>query len=162
MAQLADADRDMMIRTVLGEAAGEPQQGQAAVAHVIMNRLYDGQWGDTPSAVVQAKGQFEPWQTRRKELMGIDRNSPQYQNVGKIVDGVVSGAIDDPTNGATYFLNPTIVRNRTGGTLPNWAQGKPTAQIGNHAFYSPNATPASSSLAAIYDALGFYKTNENP
>ena len=40
------ADRDMMIRTIAGEAGNQPPLGQAAVAHVIMNRVADGGYGD--------------------------------------------------------------------------------------------------------------------
>jgi hypothetical protein len=46
----------------------------------------------------------------------------------------VQGDTPDPTNGATHFLNPEIVRARRGGTLPGWAQGS-GQRIGDHVFY---------------------------
>jgi N-acetylmuramoyl-L-alanine amidase len=147
-----------MIRTVIGEAADEPKEGQAGVAHVIMNRMIDGSWGDTPSKIVLAPGQFEPWMTRRKSLLGIPRDSQIYQKTGDIVDGVVEGKIPDPTNGATYFLAPKIVMGRY-GRLPDWASGKPLAKRGGHNFYHPNQ-PQNSDMSAIYDALGFYKEDQ--
>jgi conjugal transfer mating pair stabilization protein TraG len=146
-------DRDLMIRTIIGEAANESPEGQAAVAHVIMNRTNSGKWGSTPSAVVLAPGQFEPWQTRTKELVGISPNSPQYQQTGKIVDSVASGNAQDFTGGATHFLNPTIVRSRTGGTLPDWAQGK-SLNIGGHSFYAPDNPNYDGSMSAIRSAIG--------
>ena len=47
------------------------------------------------------------------------------------------GQVPDPTGGATHFLNPTIVRERRGGSLPSWAQGE-GQPIGNHTFYRPD------------------------
>lgn len=158
---LSNLDRDMMIRTIIGEADDESPQGQAAVAHVIMNRMISGDWGNTPANVVLSPGQFEPWSTRSRELMAISPDSADYKNVGHIVDGVADGQIPDPTNGATYFLNPNVVRARH-DPIPAWAQGKPAAVIGRHEFFRSSEAPSdNSSLQAIYDALGFYKEKED-
>jgi spore germination cell wall hydrolase CwlJ-like protein len=83
MADISDSDRDLMIRTTVGEADDQPAIGQAAVAHVIMNRVADGRWGDTPSQVVLARGQFEPWQTRARELTGIKPTSALSESGGR-------------------------------------------------------------------------------
>ena len=153
---MADSsDRDLMIRTILGEAANQGLEGQAAVAHVIMNRLAAGRWGATPSAVVLAPNQFEPWSTRRAELMAIDPNSVAYRNVGDIVDMVQSGDIPDVTGGATHFLNEKIVRGRRGGSLPSWAAA-PVAKIGEHTFYRPDdakPAPAKQPAGDVLDAI---------
>lgn len=129
-------ERDLLIRTVIGEAAGQPLPGQAAVAHVALNRLNSGRWGDNMQKVLFAPKQFEPWDTRRGELMAIDPNSPKYQSVAGVVDQVLGGQMADPTGGATHFLNENIVRQRRGGSLPNWASGQ-GQRIGDHTFYSP-------------------------
>ena len=150
---LHENDRDLMIRTIIGEAAQEPPQGQAAVAHVIMNRTALGKWGSTPSSVVLAPGQFEPWQTRTRELLAINPRSPEYQKIGQIVDKVAAGDEPDFTGGATHFLNPQIVRRRTGGTLPNWAQGQ-SLNIGAHSFYAPDNPDYNGSMSAIRYAIG--------
>lgn len=126
-------DDDAAVRTLIGEAANQGEQGMAAVAHVIRNRAR--QAGASPRDVVLAPSQFEPWQTRRGELMAIDRNSPQYQEALRVWRATGDGSIADPTGGADHFLNPTTVRQRTGGTLPAWAQGQGT-QVGDHTFYS--------------------------
>lgn len=153
---VSPTDRDLMVRTVLGEADDQSPQGQAAVAHVIMNRVNDGSFGRTPSDVVLAKGQFEPWATRARQLLAIDRKSPAYDQASTIVDGVLSGDIPDPTGGATHFLNPDIVRARRKGSLPDWAQGA-SVKIGDHAFYAPGnpdyGKPVSA-LGAIQAAIG--------
>ena len=139
---LSARDKDLMVRTILGEAAQEGPRGQAAVAHVILNRTASGDYGKTASDVVLAPHQFEPWSTRAGELAAIKPSSPAYRETSDIVDMVKSGDIPDPTNGATHFLNPDIVRQRRGGSLPDWAQ-KPIAQIGNHTFYAPQGAVTS-------------------
>jgi hypothetical protein len=129
-----------MIRTVIGESDDQPPVGQAAVAHIIMNRVAKGDWGDSPSSVVLARGQFEPWQTRARELIGIKPDSARYQKVAGVVDGVLSGQTPDPTGGMTHFLQPDIVRRRR-GSLPDWASG-PGLRIGDHLFYAPEGRTA--------------------
>jgi spore germination cell wall hydrolase CwlJ-like protein len=150
--ELSPRDRDLMIRTIIGEAGNQGPQGQAAVAHVIANRVAAGNYGKTPAAVVMAPGQFEPWQIRKQELLSIDPKSAAYQNAGDIVDMSQSGDIPDPTGGATHFLQPDIVRQRRGGTLPGWAQ-QPTATIGQHQFFAPNGRVGVDPLDAINRAM---------
>lgn len=130
---LSSQDRDMTIRTVLGEAGDQLPAGQAGVASVIFNRVNSPQWGGTPSSVVLAPGQFEPWGTKARGLLNIDPNSPEYQSVAKIVDGVASGDIPDPTNGATHFLSPSVMASRN-KPLPSWASGR-SVDIGGHRFF---------------------------
>jgi spore germination cell wall hydrolase CwlJ-like protein len=59
-------DRDYMIRTIAFEASDESDEGKAAVAYVILNRIKSGGWGDSIKDVVTHPGQFEPWMTRRE------------------------------------------------------------------------------------------------
>jgi len=141
---LADYDseeRDYLIRTMVFEASGEPEEGKAAVAHVILNRERLGKWGDNIKEVVTRPWQFEPWMTRRSEMENLSKDDPRYRKAARIADNVLSGQEPDPTAGATHFLNPTIVRKRRGGSLPRWARGK-GQPIGRHTFYSPEASRA--------------------
>jgi spore germination cell wall hydrolase CwlJ-like protein len=133
-------ERDYLIRTIAFEAADEPEFGQVAVAYVVLNRKNSGRWGDNIKAVVTHPGQFEPWMTRRKEIETLSQDDPRYRRAAIIADAVLSGRTPDPTAGATHFLNPTIVRERRGGSLPPWAlgEGRP---IGRHIFYAPDASP---------------------
>jgi N-acetylmuramoyl-L-alanine amidase len=50
-------DRDYMIRTIVFEASGEPEEGKIAVAYVILNRIKSGRWGASIKDVVTS-----PWQ----------------------------------------------------------------------------------------------------
>ena len=130
-------DRDYMIRTIVFEADGEPEEGKIAVAYVILNRVKSGGWGTSIKDVVTSPWQFEPWMTKREAMEKLSPEDPSYRNAAQIADAVFAGQMPDPTAGATYFLNPTVVRERRGGSLPSWAQGEGQS-IGHHTFYRPD------------------------
>jgi spore germination cell wall hydrolase CwlJ-like protein/FtsZ-binding cell division protein ZapB len=132
----AAEERDYLIRTLVFEASGETEIGMAAVAHVILNRKKSGRWGDKIRDVVTYPQQFEPWMTRKDDIQQLSPSDPRYLKAAVIADGVLAGLISDPTAGATHFLNPIVVRQRRGGSLPSWADadGQP---FGRHVFYSP-------------------------
>lgn len=143
-------ERDYLIRTLVFEATGEPEEGKAAVAHVILNRKKLGKWGDNVKDVVTRPWQFEPWMTRRTEIENLSESDPRYRMAARVADAVLAGQKPDPTAGATHFLNPTIVRQRRGGSLPSWARGE-GQPIGRHTFYSPDedgAVPHQAALSA--------------
>lgn len=131
--QLSENDRDLIIRTIIGEASAEPEVGQRGVASVILNRLHSGRFGKTGSEVVMAKNQFEPWSARRAELLAIDPKSKSYQAAQAALDAAEKG--DDPTGGATHFYAPDLQR-KLGRNIPNWAQGE-GLPIGRHTFFAP-------------------------
>lgn len=122
-------DRDMMIRTIAGEAGNQPMLGQAAVAHVILNRVAAGGYGDGISGVVKAPvkpgssfHQFSVWnapgmQDSSKTTRTLSPADPQYGNIGAVVDAVHQGVIPDPTNGATHYWAPAAM---PGGRPPPW------------------------------------------
>jgi hypothetical protein len=140
-------ERDYLIKTIAFEASGEPEVGKVAVAYAVLNRKKRGRWGNTIKAVVTSPGQFEPWMTRRKEIEGLSPDDPRYQSAAIIADAVLSGQTPDPTAGATHFLNPIIVRERRGGSLPSWASAEGRL-IGSHTFYSPDEGGSSPPQAA--------------
>ncbi len=147
-----EKDRDLMIRTVIGEAEHEPRTGKIAVAWVILNRLKNSYGWKTISHVVLANGrtpngkrvwQFEPWMSRSKKLLQIPRTSKRYKRVAIVVDQVLAGHVADPTrphcrDGAFYFLNEKTVRRRRQNRktkLPAFAENRDGLRIGNHTFY---------------------------
>lgn len=146
-------DRDYLIRTIAFEASKESDEGKAAVAYVILNRTKSGRWGDNIKDVVTHPWQFEPWMTRRKEMENLSPDDPRYRNAAQVADAVLSGEMPDPTAGATHFLNPTVVRQRRGGSLPSWAhrEGQP---IGSHTFYAPVGGVAPGQLPLSTGAFG--------
>jgi spore germination cell wall hydrolase CwlJ-like protein len=132
----APEERDYIIRTLVFEAPDEPDEGKAAVVHVILNRMRSQRWGDNIKDVVLQRWQFEPWMTRRKEMERLSPTDPRYRDAARIADAVLAGQLPDPTEGATHFLNPSVVRKRRGGSLPSWARGE-GQEIGRHTFYAP-------------------------
>lgn len=132
-------DRDYLIRTIALEASGEPENGKAAIAHVILNRKKSGRWGYNVKDVVTHPWQFEPWMTRRKEMKNLSPTDPRYQDAAQIADAALAGQMPDPTAGATHFLNPAVVRQRRGGSLPSWVRGEGQS-IGRHTFYAPEGS----------------------
>jgi len=146
-------DRDLLIRTVYGEAVYEPRLGQMAVAWVVRNRLLDNPYSwDSIAEVVTHCGyvrrdkrrikicQFEPWLNRSKELMALSADSDEYLRIASVVDDVLEGRTEDPTMGAWYFLNKRTVRKRReaeGRDMPRWAQN--CMDIGLHSFCKPSA-----------------------
>jgi len=141
-------ERDYLIRTIAFEASEEPDEGKAAVAYVILNRKRSGRWGDNIKDVVTRPWQFEPWMTRRTDMAKLSPHDPRYQDAARIADAVLAGQMPDPTAGATHFLNPTVVRQRRGGSLPSWARGEGQS-IGRHTFYLPNEDNAGPERAAL-------------
>lgn len=132
---ISPTDRDALIRTVYGEARGEGEEGKAAVANVILNRLNEGRFGGSVEAVVKAKHQFEPWNNpkARAKMLELDEGSQKYQEIANIVDSILSGERGDITNGATHFVAPDAQR-KLGRQMPKWAEQE-IASIGGHKFY---------------------------
>lgn len=132
-------ERDLAIRTIYGEAAREPDEGKAAVAAVIRNRVLAGRYGgDTVRSVVLAKNQFEPWNggPARARMLALRPGTPDYDRIGDIVDGIWSGQVPDPTKGATHFFAPAA-QAALGRNVPAWARGQQGQAIGRHTFYAP-------------------------
>ena len=145
---LTHYDRDVMIRTIAGEAGRESAQGQAAVAHVILNRVSDPRYGDNPAEVSLQLKQFSAWNsgTGGNGLpYNVKEGSAEYERIGQIVDQVYAGQIADPTGGATHYYSPAgmaahVARGEQSNHLPKWLQeqnnqrGAPAVEIGGHVF----------------------------
>src|SRR5258708_5238880 len=139
MPDISDHDLDMTVRTVLSEAGNQSDAGQAAIAHVIRNRVLSGRFGDSPTSVVMARKQFTPWSLQKDDPnypMRHDPQSPQYQRAVGIVRQVFSGEIPDNTQGSTHFYDPGAGA-REHRVVPSWARGEAIAAVGSHRFYAP-------------------------
>lgn len=132
-----EADRDFGIRTLLGEAAGEGQQGMAAVAHVVMNRMGSKRFGyKTVKDAVLADKQFSTWNTGEggNNPSKWDPNSAQYKRAAEVWDAVSSGHHVDPTGGSTHYYSP---KGMKGGAEPQWWKEEAkngAVRIGSHMF----------------------------
>lgn len=128
-----DKAREILAKTLWGEARGEGRSGMEAVANVVMNRvLLGGWWGDEVIAVCLKPHQFSAWNENdpnraRMEALkpGDDRN---YDLALVIADDAIAGRLPDRTGGATHYHTTAI--------QPGWTDGaERTATIGSHIFY---------------------------
>lgn len=144
---LSPRERDLVIRTILGEAANQGALGQTAVAHVILNRVKDPRWSDTPEGVVMQPKAFSAWNndSSGNALVNTPASSARYIEVGEIVDAVFSGETTDPTFGATHYYSPGGMRllvqsGYQSNSMPTWLReeqrnrGAPDTVIGDHVF----------------------------
>lgn len=130
--------RDAVIRTIVGEADRNMPESWAAIAHVIKNRIDSGRWGPDTSvrSVVFAPKQFSTWNPGIDNPSGkaISPNSPEYQRIAQVVDGVFNNQIADPTGGATHYYSPSGMR-LYGKNAPDWAaNGTNVRKVGSQIF----------------------------
>lgn len=138
--QYTAEDRDILIRTILGEAASESDLGQQAVAHVIANRLRDKRWPNTLREVALQPKQFSAWNA------GVGGNdlvrkygpgTPAYERAAANADLVLTGTTPDPTGGATHYYSPAgmdahVARGEQTNRLPGWLQSESDRRGGNN------------------------------
>lgn len=121
---LSQSDLDLLARLVSAESAGEPFQGQVAVAATVLNRLEDPRYPDTIREIIyqvdNGSYQYSPVLDGR---INLPATPGAYQAVEQAIWGV------DPSNGANGFYNPAKTTNQ-------WVRSQPvTAVIGNHVFF---------------------------
>ncbi|TPD62994.1 cell wall hydrolase [Emcibacter nanhaiensis] len=127
-------DKDILARTLWGEARGEGRAGMEAVAAVIMNRYNASAWysGPTIAAVARKKYQFSCWNPKDPnydKLLSVDETDPLFALALEIADNAIAGKLADPTDGATHYFASYIA-------APDWSYGaQQTAKIGKHLFY---------------------------
>lgn len=163
---ISERGRDLAIRTMIGEAASEPDEGMAGVGAVTINRLKSGRWGDDLEKVVLAPNQFEPWSTRKDELLAIKPDDPQYQRAASIFDKVAKGEMPDPTKGALNFANPEIVAARGNTSALGWIDKMKTngtgVQIGRHLFGNPDVAAGETAAPRPPGLVPFFKPQTIP
>jgi len=132
-------DLEIFVRTVFGEARGEPWRGKIAVAWVIRNRAEldlgrDNRpdwWGEGIAGVCLKPWQFSCWNAKDPMRPKIEAaNSLKLTDCLRACFAVLTDEEPDPTHGSTHYfadyLNP----------IPKWAEGRtPTTVIGRHIFH---------------------------
>jgi N-acetylmuramoyl-L-alanine amidase len=114
-----------LAEAVYYEARGEPTQGRAAVAYVVLNRAESGEFPETPCAVVAEGCQFSYRCDGRPEALAVRTDRDAAFATAK---AVLTGAVADPTNGALFFHASRI--------RPGWFETRArVGKIGNHVFY---------------------------
>ncbi|MBD2653667.1 cell wall hydrolase [Synechocystis sp. FACHB-383] len=153
-------DRDILIKTVWGEARGEKAIGKMAVAWVILNRTRKPQWPNTIREVCLQPWQFSCWNDNdpnrgRVNNLNTESADPVIAEVRRCVDMVLQDLVLDPTNGADHYYADWIA-------TPNWARGKtPSSVIGRHRFFNlhpvPTSKPEESPMVVIRENIELHK-----
>jgi spore germination cell wall hydrolase CwlJ-like protein len=137
-----DADIDQEIHclalNIYFEARGEPEQGQRAVGHVVMNRVADRHYPDTVCKVVKQGGesrlnqcQFSWWCDGRSDR---PINQKAWRNALQLADAIFDGDSEDPTDGALWYHADYV--------SPYWSNAFTLVKkIGQHNFYLHKQQP---------------------
>jgi spore germination cell wall hydrolase CwlJ-like protein len=118
---LDDRNMECLARAVYYEARGEPIAGQAAVAHVILNRKKSGRFPTSVCGVVDQPGQFT-FRAGRPE----SRHPGQWARARQVAAQVAAGEMANPVGPALFFHADHV--------SPGWRRPR-VAEIGNHIFY---------------------------
>jgi N-acetylmuramoyl-L-alanine amidase len=121
---LSERELGCLVANVYHESRGESVLGQAAVAHVTLNRVRSPAYPDTVCGVVWQPGQFSWTEDGRSDRM------TDLDAIGKAVDIALAasrGKIKDPTGGALHFYAHDKVR-------PYWSKAGYRLIVGEHTF----------------------------
>lgn len=119
-------DVECLTRNIYYEAGSEDHRGKFAVAHVTINRLKTGYWGNSICKVVYAKKQFS-WTLAQKLPKP---NSRLWAESEAIARSVLAGHRIRGLTKSLYY-HAIYIKN------PSWADPKyEVGQIGNHVFYN--------------------------
>lgn len=140
------SDIEVIALTLIGEARGEPIEGQVAVGSVIRNRLHSPSKYITYKDVCLAPNQFSCWnptdknypyliELANKMVMGQKLEDPYLRQCLLVAQGIYDWAIRDNTSGAKHYLSNALYSNVT--DRPKWAKF-PLRPIthGNQTFFS--------------------------
>lgn len=133
--RLSDQEMKTLVGITNAEAGGESALGQAAVMHVVLNRLESGKYGNTVDDVVYAPSQFEPTASAAGRARMTNIPAEREAKLRALAEGVVSGQIADPTAGATHFSNMAVMEQRGGANQWQRAMMNTRDDIGNHSFF---------------------------
>ena len=142
------AEHRCLAEVMYYEARGEGEEGEKAVAEVVLHRIAAGDHGRTICAVVyegarRGECQFTFACDGARDI----RKSPvDWHEAQVLAARILTGEVQlrDETSGATYYHAITV--------RPNWApQLVRTAQIGKHVFYRE---PLSATMIAVNSLRG--------
>jgi hypothetical protein len=146
------------------EAAGEGEDGMAAVIEVVENRTADRRFPGEACAVVAQDRQFQPvgeWPALKRALAqpasfdpaALMAGGPGRRSLERALD-LAKRPAEGRTGGALYFVNPLAMDPRH---CPWFATLKRTVRIKNHVFmthYGPAERPGEPALDCSDPAIG--------
>jgi spore germination cell wall hydrolase CwlJ-like protein len=137
-------DRIVLACCIWGEARNQPVQGQIAVGAVVRNRILrsllhaaePASWKD----VILKPWQFSCFNEGHPNLPKVQRAGVALMTMNPpadlkqalwIADGIISGAAQDVTKGATHYLTRKLLMEKP----PAWAKDQPIlVTIADHVF----------------------------
>lgn len=137
-APLPEWERQMFARTLLGECGRCDDREVRWIAHVVLNRLRSGRYGEEIGDVVTYRRRgvyhFATWDPAQNRLEAtgphVDR-SRAFRRMLAIADAAWQEP--DPTGGATNFYHPRSMVPR--GRVPRWAKGRAGVRVGGAVFF---------------------------
>jgi N-acetylmuramoyl-L-alanine amidase len=129
-------DKEVLARTVFGEARGEAPEGQRAVAWVWLNRRDDpmGRWQPTVASCCLQPRQASCWDESDPNRALLTRATTAFGPLKPCADvafGVLLGELPDNTGGANHYLRADLAERAP----PYWYDpAKVTARVGRHLF----------------------------
>ena len=142
---VAEMQQEKCLATMIyGEARGEAEHGQVAVAYTAMNRAAK----KTVCAVVLAPKQYSIFNDNpalRAAAMSLHVEPKQkniidnasWEKAVRVAEKVMRRQVPDPTKGSTHYLAPAVMASK-GYTYPKWSKEYSlVAVIDNHKFYKP-------------------------
>lgn len=128
-------DLEVLARTLWGEARGEGMEGMAAVANVVMNRVFapGHPFGEGVQGVCLKPWQFSCWNPHDPNypLLTTEREpgGHAWDEAKVLASAALDGLLPDRTDGATHYVVASIEK-------PGWSFTMDrTTVIGHHAFY---------------------------
>lgn len=120
---ISEGELILLARLIYAEARGESFLGQVAVGAVIMNRLASPHFPKTISKIIyQRSNQVYQFSPVADGSINLEPDEKAVQAALQALHG------HDPTEGALFFYNPDLSRDRWILTLPV------ITRIGNHVF----------------------------
>jgi N-acetylmuramoyl-L-alanine amidase len=121
---ISDNDLYCLTQNIFFEARDQSLLGQAAVAHVTLNRVRSAAYPASVCGVVWQPGQFSWTEDGRSDRM------TDLDAIGRAVDVALAasrGKIKDPTGGSMHYFAHRKVK-------PDWAKGGFRFILGEHTF----------------------------
>lgn len=106
----------LAVRTIVGEADGEPDIGQQGVAHTLLNRLLSGHFGASLGAVCLAERhgtwQYDCWMPSDPNFAKILAMPDDYAGIAKATKNFMAAltAPEDFTDGAMYYYSKLVFK----------------------------------------------------
>lgn len=146
------SELEILARTIEAEARGEAYEGKIAVGATIANRAASGSYGKDIRGVILRRGQFSPWNSwtgyakgeQGKDMMKLKASEDSY----KAANAILTGNYEDPTDGATHYVNEKVSKPAWLGAMKGRKRG--TVTIGNHLFGNADSNKKYDGKSYIY------------